>query len=106
MSEAGTALRRCVGDPDRFLERSWGIEPFLHRTEDGFVDLLDVGDVDHLVTETLLRMPTFRLVRDGSPLDPSTYTQTIRIGGRPVERTVRPDRVVRAFDEGATIVLQ
>jgi hypothetical protein len=106
MTEAGTALRRCVGDPDRFLERDWGTAPVLHRSEQAFADLLDLGDVDHLVTETLLRMPSFRLVKEGEPLDPSTYTQSIRIGGRPVERTIRPDRVIRAFDRGATIVLQ
>jgi lysine-specific demethylase/histidyl-hydroxylase NO66 len=106
MTEAGTALRRCVGDPDGFLERHWGSAPLLHHSEEGFGELLDLGDVDHLVTETLLQMPSFRLVRDGEPLDPAEYTQTIRIGGRPVDRTVRPDRVARAFDKGATIVLQ
>jgi lysine-specific demethylase/histidyl-hydroxylase NO66 len=106
MNEAGTAFRRCVGDPDRFLERHWGTGPFLHRDEEGFADVLDLDDVDALVTETLLRMPSFRLVKDGTPLDPGEYTQTIRIGGRSVDRTIRPDRVVRAFDDGATIVLQ
>jgi bifunctional lysine-specific demethylase and histidyl-hydroxylase NO66 len=102
-----SALERCVGDPRRFIEEHWGRAPLLHRGDPrAFAGLLDVGDVDHLVTETLLRMPGFRLVRDGKPLDPSTYTGTIRIGGRPLERTVRPDRVLSAFDGGATIVLQ
>jgi bifunctional lysine-specific demethylase and histidyl-hydroxylase NO66 len=102
-----SALERCVGDPRRFIEEYWGRAPLLHRGDPGaFARLLDLGDVDHLVTETLLRMPGFRLVRDGKPLDPSTYTGTIRIGGRPLERTVRPDRVLSAFDGGATIVLQ
>jgi lysine-specific demethylase/histidyl-hydroxylase NO66 len=106
MSGEGQALRRCVGDPEAFLERVWGAEPLLHHSDDGFAGLLDLGDVDHLVTETLLRMPTFRLVKDGTPLDPASYTQTIRIGGRPVERTIRPDRVLAEFEAGATIVLQ
>ncbi len=102
-----SALERCVGDPRRFIEEHWGRAPLLHRGEpEEVAGLLDLGDVDHLVTETLLRMPGFRLVRDGEPLDPSTYTGTVRIGGRPLERTVRPDRVLAAFDEGATIVLQ
>jgi hypothetical protein len=102
-----SALERCVGDPRPFVEEHWGRSPHLHRgnpTE--IAGLLDLGDVDHLVTETLLRMPGFRLVRDGEPLDPSTYTATVRIGGRPLERTVRPDLVLAAFDGGATIVLQ
>jgi bifunctional lysine-specific demethylase and histidyl-hydroxylase NO66 len=106
MTDEGVALRRCVGDPDAFVARHWGVGPLLHHDPDGFAELLDLGDVDHLVTETLLRMPSFRLVRDGTPLNPSSYTQTIRIGGRSVERTIRPDRVLNAFEDGATLVLQ
>ena len=101
------ALERCVGDVQRFAEEHWGRRPLLHRGEaDAFVGLLELTDVDRLITETLLRMPAFRLVKDGETLDASTYTQTIRIGGQRVERTVRPDRVADAFAEGATIVLQ
>ena len=101
------ALGRCVGDVRRFAEEHWGRRPLLHHVEaEAVAGLLDLDDVDRLVTETLLRMPAFRLVRDGAPLDPASYTQTIRVGGRPVDRTVRPDRVLDEFAEGATIVLQ
>ena len=51
-------------------------------------------------------MPAFRLVKDGQPLEPSAYTQTVSIGGQKLERTVRPDRVADEFEAGATIVLQ
>lgn len=102
-----SALERCVGDPRRFVEGHWGRAPLLHRGDpEVFAGLLELGDVDRLVTETLLRMPGFRLVKDGKPLDPATYTHTIRIGGTRLERTARPDRVVDAFADGATIVLQ
>jgi ribosomal protein L16 Arg81 hydroxylase len=101
------ALERCVGDVRRFAEEHWGRSPLLHRGDPAAVAaLLDLTDVDRLITETLLRLPAFRLVKDGDPLPPEAYTQTIRIGGRPVERTVRPDRVADAFEDGATIVLQ
>lgn len=101
------ALERCVGDVRRFAEEHWGRAPLLHRGDPrAFEGLLDLGDVDHLVTETLLRMPAVRLVKDGEPLEPSAYTQTIRIGGQPLERTVRPDRLADEFAGGATIVLQ
>jgi hypothetical protein len=100
------ALERCVGDVRTFAEERWGSTPFLHRGEvDAFDGLLDLGDVDHLIGETLLRMPAFRLVKDGEPLDPKSYTQTVRIGGERLERTARPDRVADAFADGATIVL-
>lgn len=100
------ALERCVGDRRRFARDHWGRHPLLRRGAGRFADLLDLPDVDHLVTETLLRMPSFRLVKDGAPLAASEYTQTIRIGSSRVDRTVRPERVVEAFEGGATIVLQ
>jgi lysine-specific demethylase/histidyl-hydroxylase NO66 len=102
------ALERCVGDVRRFAEEHWGRKPLYRAGADpgGFGGLLELGHVDHLITETLLRMPSFRLVKEGTPLDPASYTQTIRIGSRPVERTIRPDRVLAAFHDGATIVLQ
>jgi ribosomal protein L16 Arg81 hydroxylase len=102
------ALERCVGDVRRFAGEHWGREP-LHRRAadpDGFRGLLDLADVDHLITESLLRMPSFRLVKEGKPLDPRRYTQTIRVGSERVDRTIRPDKVLDAFQEGASIVLQ
>ncbi len=107
MTAPSSALERCVGDPRRFAEASWGRAPLLREgSPDRFGSLLDLRDVDHLVTGTLLRQPAFRLVKDGTPLDPNSYTQTIRIGGSRVERTARADRVLDHFADGATIVLQ
>jgi lysine-specific demethylase/histidyl-hydroxylase NO66 len=103
------ALERCVGDVASFAEKHWGRRPLLRRAPEGtgsFGDLLDLPDVDRLVTETLLRLPSFRLVKDGKPLDPKTYTQTIRIGGDRLSGTIRPEKVAEAFAGGATIVLQ
>jgi bifunctional lysine-specific demethylase and histidyl-hydroxylase NO66 len=108
MSDPG-ALERCVGDVARFADEHWGRRPLLHRAPDGargFAELLDLPDVDRLVTETLLRLPSFRLVKDGTPLDPKTYTQTLRIGGDRLPGTIRPEKVAQAFAGGATIVLQ
>lgn len=102
----GETLRRLVGDDRRFAEDHWGRRPLLHRGAGDFADLLDLPDVDHLVTETLLRLPGMRLVRDGEPLPSSSYTRSIRIGSQQVPGTVRPERVLRHFEAGATIVLQ
>jgi hypothetical protein len=106
MTDVAPVLERCVGDVRRFAERHWGSRPLLHHDPADFAGLLDLGDVDHIVTGTLLRMPGFRLVKDGAPLPPASYTQTIKIGADRVERTARPDRVLEAFRGGATIVLQ
>ncbi|HEX2272754.1 MAG TPA: cupin domain-containing protein [Acidimicrobiales bacterium] len=103
-----TSLARCVGDTKRFLDHHWGRAP-LHRVaadENGFGDLFSLDDVDHLVSSTSPRLPAFRLVRDGRPLEPSRYTRTARIGGRTVSGVGDPRRVFEEFHGGATIVLQ
>jgi lysine-specific demethylase/histidyl-hydroxylase NO66 len=103
-----TSLARCVGEVDRFFDRHWARAP-LHRAgadQAGFADLLSVADVDHIVSATSPRLPTFRLVREGRPLDTRQYTRTGRLGGRPLPGVGDPRRIFEEFDGGATIILQ
>jgi len=99
------ALRRCVGDVERFLAQDWTRRPHVHRG-DGFDDLLSLDDVDHILATMALRAPAFRLVKAGQPLAQSTYTRPARIGSRPVTDLIDVGKVHAAFDDGATIVLQ
>ena len=103
-----TGLARCVGDVGRFLDQHWSAAPLHQRATaaTGFSDLLSLDDVDHIVSSTFARLPAFRLVRDGKPLDPATYTKSARLGGRPVSDVGDPGRVYEEFRNGATIVLQ
>jgi bifunctional lysine-specific demethylase and histidyl-hydroxylase NO66 len=102
-----SALARCVGDPERFLRRHWAREP-LYRARDGggFADLLGIADVDHLVAEASLRLPAFRMVKDGATLPPGSYTKPGRVGSKPLSDLADPGKVYRLFADGATIVLQ
>jgi lysine-specific demethylase/histidyl-hydroxylase NO66 len=100
------ALARCVGDVDRFVAEVWGREPLLCPGRGRFDDLLGLDDVDALVTGTVLRLPAFRLVRDGRPLEPGRYTRRLRLGGRWLDDVADPAKVAARFDEGATLVLQ
>ena len=96
-----------MGDVERFLDQHWSSAP-LHRTgadTDGFSDLLSLEGVDHLVS-TFPRRPAFRLVRDGKPLDPASYTHSARIGGRAISDVGDSARIYQEFEAGATIVLQ
>lgn len=102
-------LQRCVGDEREFLASSWGRRPLVRRgadTGDRFTDLLELADVDHLVTSAGLRTPAFRLVQNGEPLAPSSYTTAPVIGGASVTGLADPARVLAAIDDGATLVLQ
>lgn len=101
------ALRRCVGDVDRFADEVWGKRILVHGpAADGFEDLLSLDGVDELLTEHSLRSPAFRLVRDGRTLPVSDYTRTARIGGTPVTGVADPARILAAVEHGATLVLQ
>lgn len=99
-------LARCVGDPQRFADEVWGRRSQVHASGTPATDLLSLDDVDRLVTSSALRIPTFRLVRDGSPLPPSSYTTNGAIGGRRYDGVAAPDKVLTAMDDGATLVLQ
>jgi lysine-specific demethylase/histidyl-hydroxylase NO66 len=103
-----SALRRCVGDPERFVREHWGRAPLYRRrtAPDGFADLFGIADVDHLVAAASLRAPAFRMVKDGATLPPERYTKSGRVGSKPLSDLADPGKVYRQFADGATIVLQ
>ena len=71
------------------------------------VGLLSLDDVDHLLTETAIRTPAVRLARDGEVLAESRYTRSgASLAGRPLTGLVDTRRLLREFDDGATVVLQ
>ena len=56
--------------------------------------------------ETGIRMPAFRLVKDGSPLPAASYTEDIPWRPGSFSGIARPELVAREHADGATIVLQ
>jgi hypothetical protein len=100
------ALERCVGDVPAFLREDWGRRPLHRPGRAPFDDLLSLADVDHLLTEVSLRLPAFRLVKDGETLPTGGYTKSGRTGSQPVTGMADPARILAAFEDGATIVLQ
>ena len=104
----GSALARCVGDADRFLDADFAKRPHRLARPDpaGFADLLSLGAVDHILTTTSPRTPYFRLVEDGRPLAPGSYTRSGRVGGRRYSGAADVARMMSAFAGGATVVLQ
>ena len=99
------ALARCVGDPDAFLAEAWEARVHLHRGADA-ADLLSLDAVDGLLAGAALRAPAFRLVKDGSPIEPSRYLRRARVGSRTITDLIDPGRVHALFADGATVVLQ
>lgn len=99
------ALARCVGDVDVFATTYWGRAPLLRRDAGPFDDLLDVDDVEVLLTD-LGRRPTFRLVRDGKALPVADYTVRTRVGGVDIDDVAHVDRILELVAGGATLVMQ
>jgi hypothetical protein len=71
-----------------------------------FDAVLGDADVERLVCDGAIRMPAFRLVKDGAQLAPSTYTTDIAWRPGTFSGTVLVDRVAEEHAAGATIVLQ
>jgi lysine-specific demethylase/histidyl-hydroxylase NO66 len=105
-----SALERCVGDARAFAERYWATKPLLFKRPSGgalaFEDLASLGDFDHMVSSLGLKLPSFRMVKDGKPLPPASYTRTERNRTRSIEGVIDPAAVYERFADGATIVLE
>jgi lysine-specific demethylase/histidyl-hydroxylase NO66 len=99
-------LEKCVGSADVFLRDHWSRTPLLHDDARDVTGLLSLADVDHLVTSAFLRWPAFRLVKAGQQIEPPDYTRSAILGWNQLDDVIDPGRVLAAFYEGATIVLQ
>lgn len=105
-----SALPRCVDpvDSDRFLREYWEQRPLLvPRSEEGrFDDLLSQAEAECLLTSTGLRYPAFRLVKAGEKIGLGEYAEDVPWRPTPFSGTADVERIVDAFEHGATIVLQ
>ena len=103
------ALRRCVGDVDRFWRDHWAKRPLLVTRADGgrsFDDLASLEDLDRMISSLGLRASSLRLIKDGSALPPSAYTTEPAATARQAEASVAPALVLERFYDGATIALE
>jgi hypothetical protein len=69
-------------------------------------DLFSLDDADHLLTSTAIRTPQVRVARDGAVLPESAYTRGATLAGKPLTGLVDARKLLRLFDDGATVVFQ
>jgi bifunctional lysine-specific demethylase and histidyl-hydroxylase NO66 len=101
------ALELLGGDVQGFLSKVWASHIHVHHTDpDDLVGLLSVDDVDHLLTSTALRAPALRIAKDGDVVPTSKFTRSATLAGQPLTGLVDGRKVLRLFDEGASVVLQ
>ncbi len=95
----------ALGD---FLAERWDREPLLlQRDEPGRFDgVLSAADAERMACATGVRVPAFRLVRDGAQVPPSTYTKDVPWRPGSFSGLADVPRVAAEFAAGATLVLQ
>jgi ribosomal protein L16 Arg81 hydroxylase len=101
------SLSSCTTVPAAFLAEHWSQRPLLDRgAPERFSGLLDEAGVEELVASRGLRLPAFRMVRQGTLIGTHSYTMTAPLGQEEVGDLIDPDRVVRLFQEGTTLILR
>nr|MDP8943944.1 cupin domain-containing protein [Actinomycetota bacterium] len=91
-----------------FFEEHWERRPaIVSRHEPRRFDaILSAADAERLVCSSGLRIPAFRLVRNGAPLPTREYAEDIPWRPTSFSGSARVERVAAEFARGATIVLQ
>jgi len=101
-----SARRRCVAvEPSEFAEQIWGRRPLLSRPCDGFADLLDLDDVDELLSRRGLRTPFLRVASEGRLVPVDRFTGGGGAGAEVADQ-VLDERILDLYGNGATLVLQ
>jgi hypothetical protein len=94
-------------DPAAFLAEQWSRCPVLDRGDpQRFSELLDEAEVEEVVAWRGLRLPAFRMVRQGTLIGTDSYTMSAPLGQGDVGDLIDPERVVRLFEDGATLILR
>ena len=103
------ALELCIAPYDlpAFLERWWEREPlFISRRESNRFDrLMTRSTFDDLVAHTNLRVPFFRLLKDGKLVPESACTTSHQLGPNTDVGLADLNAVYNGYDDGAVVVL-
>lgn len=98
------SMRHLVNNRDDLVKR-WEVEPLLSTSLPDMQHVLSVGLIEAAMSQGV-RSPYFRMVKDGSPLDPGSYTKNLGSGASAVAGLPDNERLSSEFAAGATLVLQ
>ena len=90
---------------DTFFREYWEKKPMIiQRGNPGYYKgLLSIEDVDFILSQTDLRNPGFRMVRDGKVLPLETYTLGTPSENPLLYRAADVERVLFEYQNGATV---
>ncbi|MFE4922333.1 JmjC domain-containing protein [Streptomyces sp. NPDC056661] len=100
-------LEELVGDVSRFTSKYWLQRPFIKRNAlpEAPTELLPLPELMTTLTSTALRHPHLRVVKSGKPVDQRSYTRRVNVATESISDAADPDRLLREFSAGATIVI-
>jgi len=108
-SASRPALSRLIScSPQRFADEFWGDRPLVStqtQLEQDFSDLFGLEAVDELVADRALRTPFVRMAKEGVVLPPAAFTSGGGYGAEIADQ-LDPEKVLSAFADGSTLVLQ
>ncbi|MFF4244765.1 cupin domain-containing protein [Streptomyces sp. NPDC001822] len=105
-ADTAVSVSRLTGlGPQEFARDVWGRAAFLAHGAGDFSDLFSAAAVDELVSRRGLRTPFLRVAKNGATLPESSYTSSAGVGAG-IGDQVDDTALWRAFDDGATLVLQ
>ncbi|GLL03510.1 cupin domain-containing protein [Dactylosporangium matsuzakiense] len=100
------ALQRCVSvGSEQFSAQYWDRAPLLSSAQGDYLDLLDLGGVDELLSGRALRTPFVRMAKDGHVIPSARYTGSGGAGAE-IGDQVHDEKVLALLADGATLVLQ
>lgn len=101
-------LAAMVGDTDAFFADHWQRRPLQTRlpAPDAGPLRVTLHDIEYALSNPMLRMPFFVLMKDGVPLPTSRITRRVEVGGNTIDGLVDVEGVMSEFAAGATIVLR
>lgn len=99
------ALERLVSDPGA-LQEAWEVTPLVSRGLGDGEDLLSLEAVARLIDQHGLRLPYFRMLKDGRQLPASEYSRRLGRDRGQLTGVIDPDAVRARLAAGATLVLQ
>ncbi|WP_369268644.1 cupin domain-containing protein [Streptomyces sp. R11] len=107
MATERTFLERLVGDARRFTSEYWLQQPYLRRgaLPEAAGELLSLPELVNTLTSAALRPPHLRLIKAGEPVAQRHFTRRIKVATEYISDAADPDRILREFGAGATIVL-
>ena len=110
MSRAAFDLARLLSpiEPSRFFADYWEQQPLViaRSQPDYYADLFSMRDVDYIISSTDLRHPAIRLVKNGSDVPLQHYTTNVPWSNDVFTGVADVDKVLGAYRNGATIILQ